>query len=76
MPDEWKKSLQTSMITKEEAIQNPQAVLDALTWFDQIQRNQSKLDIVKYMQFPSDKSMFNIICIFNKKLTLNNNNFI
>ena len=34
MPAEWRNMLQTSTITKQEQKKNPQAVLDALKWFD------------------------------------------
>ena len=61
MPDEWKKSLQNSMITIEERIQNPQAVINAILWMNQIQnnnQNNNKFYIPSNMiqQYPSDKS--------------------
>jgi hypothetical protein len=52
MPEEWKMHLQKSTLTLKEKLQNPQAVLDALDFYDY----QLKHSTSKYM-YSSDKSI-------------------
>lgn len=42
MPESWAKLLQLSTITKSEQKQNPQAVIDVLSWFQQKDKQESK----------------------------------
>lgn len=51
MPEEWKINLQKSALTLNEKLQNPQAVIDALDFYDYQMKNSAS----KYM-YPSDKS--------------------
>ena len=52
MPDEWRITLQNSTITINERIQNPQAVIDALSYYHKYHQNN-----IKYMYSTSnDKS--------------------
>lgn len=51
MPNEWSIYLQKSSLTFTEKMQNPQAVIDALEFFDSQMKNSSS----KYM-YSSDKS--------------------
>jgi hypothetical protein len=51
MPEEWKMHLQKSTLTLKEKLQNPQAVLIALEYYDYQLRNSTS----KYM-YSSDKS--------------------
>lgn len=53
MPNEWLMYLQKSSLTLNEKMKNPQAVIDALEFFDSQIKNSSS----KYM-YSSDKSMF------------------
>lgn len=52
MPEEWKINLQKSSLTLNEKLQNPQAVIDALDFYDY----QLKSSTSKYM-YSSDKSI-------------------
>lgn len=51
MPEEWKINLQKSSLTLNEKLQNPQAVIDALDFYDYQLKNSNS----KYM-YSSDKS--------------------
>lgn len=55
MPEEWKMHLQKSTLTLKEKLQNPQAVLIALEYYDYQLRNSTS----KYM-YSSDKSKFRL----------------
>lgn len=57
MPGEWALYLQKSSLTLNEKMQNPQAVLDALDFYDSQLKNSSS----KYM-YSSDKSNFVVPC--------------
>lgn len=52
MPNEWMSYLQKSSLTLNEKLQNPQAVIDALDFYDHQLKNSSS----KYM-YSSDKSI-------------------
>ena len=54
MPDEWRITLQNSTITINERIQNPQAVIDVLSYYHNYHQNNIK-SLSKYM-YSSDKS--------------------
>lgn len=58
MPNEWLVYLQKSSLTLNEKMKNPQAVIDALEFFDSQMKNSSS----KYM-YSSDKSTFIIFFI-------------
>lgn len=53
MPNEWMSYLQKSSLTLNEKLQNPQAVIDALDFYDSQLKNSSS----KYM-YSSDKSIY------------------
>ena len=42
MPDEWRITLQNSTITINERIQNPQAVIDVLSYYHNYHQNNIK----------------------------------
>ncbi|CAF0774621.1 unnamed protein product [Brachionus calyciflorus] len=52
MPEEWKINLQKSSLTLNEKLQNPQAVIDALDFYDYQMKNSAS----KYM-YSSDKNI-------------------
>uniref|UniRef100_A0A3P9Q9Q3 non-specific serine/threonine protein kinase n=1 Tax=Poecilia reticulata TaxID=8081 RepID=A0A3P9Q9Q3_POERE len=56
MPEQWARLLQTSNITKSEQKKNPQAVLDALKFYDSTGNGRQK-----YLSFPSSGEKLNQI---------------
>ena len=61
MPDTWAALLQVSNITKDEQKENPQAVIDALKFYD---KSTKQTEDDKFMNFNKPASRESSLCYF------------